>query len=118
MSIIVTIRNASQAWDLTRGLYARRGWTYSAFCELFGYMEEVAVGEPLEFDPLGWACDHSFWETATACCEDCVAAHYAELVEKNENGDEDSLEQLCLDFLEASAALVYSGVNGVVIRDF
>ena len=118
MSIIVTIRNSSQAWDLARDTYEQRGWTYPAFCELFGYMEEVAAGESLEFDPLGWACEHSFWETAAAYCKDCAAGHYAEMVEKNENGGRDSLEQLCLDYLAGNTVIIYSGVNGLVIEDF
>ena len=99
-----------------------QSWTYPAFQALFDYMEELSneMSEPLEFDPLGWACEYSTYETAAACCEECHETHYAELVEENDGdgGDEDTLEQLCLDFLEHNAAvLVYSGVNGVVIRN-
>jgi len=119
MSIVHTIHDASQAWDLAGELQVRRG-SYPALCALFHYMEEVAAGEPIEFDPVGWAREFSTWETAAACCEDCRETYYAELVEENESyeGDEDTLEQLCLDYLGAIEALVYSGVDGVVIKDF
>ena len=120
MSIIVTIRNSSQAWDLVRDTYELRGWTYEAFCELFDYMNERSLGEPWEFDPVAWVREYSTWKTATACCEGRYKINYAELVEKNENenGDEDSLEQLCLDFLADHTSIVYNDLNGLVIANF
>jgi len=97
-----------------------QGWTYPSFQALFDYMDEWSAGEPIEFDPIGWACSYSTWETAVACCEDCHGTQYAALVEENESngGDGDTLEQLCLDYLTHNVGgVVYHGVNGVVIRD-
>jgi len=121
MSIINTLHHASQAWDLARNLQAMDGWTYPTFQALFDYLDELSGEEPIEFDPRGWACEYSTWETAAACCEDCHGTQYAELVEENDGdgGDGDTLEQLCLDYLTHHAGvLVYSGGDGVVIRDF
>jgi len=120
MSIVNTLHNASQAWDLARDLQAMQGWTYPAFQALFDYLDEWSAGEPIEFDPSAWACDYSTYETAVACCEDRHGPQYAELAEENEGdgGDGDTLEQLCLDYLEHNVGvLVYSGVNGVVVED-
>ena len=122
MSIITTIHSAAQAWDLARDLQAMQDWSYPAFRAMFNYMEELSaeLGEQMEFDPVGWASEYSYWESAAACYEDCYEDQYADLVAKNEKneGDGDSLERLCFNYLAHHATIVYSnGPRGLVIRD-
>ena len=119
MSIITTLDNAAEAWDLQ----SRSDWTYPEFQALFNYMDERSneMGEQVEFDPIAWVCEYSFGETAAAYCEDCHADQYAELVEENKEneGDEDSLEQICFNYLSRSTTVVYSnGPRGIVVEDF
>ena len=122
MSIITTIHSAAQAWDLARDLQAMQTWSFAAFQALFNYMEERSdeIGEQMEFDPIAWACEYSFWESAEDYCRDCYADQFCVMVEENEKneGDGDSLERLCFHYLSHHATIIYSnGPRGLVVED-
>ena len=117
--IITIIHSALQAWDQARGLQALQGWPYPAFCALFAYMEELSdeMGRPIEFDLVAWVREYSFWETAAACCASNYKIQYIELVEELVEENENTLEQLCLDYLQHNAMVIYSGSSGLIVED-
>ena len=116
--------HSAQAWDLAKNLPAMQGWSYPAFCALFAYMEEITMGEQ-EADPRAWAYGYSYWKSAEACCKECHADQYADLIAKlaeDDDSDEDSLEQACLDYLSHHTTVIYSngsdGSDGIIVEDF
>ena len=126
MSIIHTLHSAQAwdlAWDLARNFQPMQGWSYPAFRALFNHMDEMSteLGEQMEFDPIAWANEYSFWPSAEAYCRDCYADQYAELAEENESnkGDGDSLERACFNYLSRHTTIIYSnGCRGLVVEDF
>ena len=86
---------------------------YDALVSLFDYMEQLEedCGEEMELDVIALCCEWSEYETV----QEAASAYGWEAPER---GDDESGDEMALDWLEGKTQVIALDEGGVVMLDF
>lgn len=102
--------------DFRDGLKGR--FSYEGCEALYEYLWSFSedIGEPIEYDPIGFYTEFSEYKSASEALEDYDPDLVKEYREENE--DDADFERACYDELEKHTVVIPIGDGGVIIQNY